>query len=149
LGRKLRITQSGDGFYLEAHLKLRPVDTLTDGIFLAGCCQSPKDIPDTIAQASAAASRVCSLLSKFEIETEAFTAFVVEDYCRGCGLCLEVCPYGAISLVSKDGVQVASINEVLCKGCGTCNVTCPTRAIVQRGFTKEQITSMIEAIGGG
>ncbi|RLI78711.1 disulfide reductase, partial [Archaeoglobales archaeon] len=148
LGRKLRITQSGDGFYLEAHLKLRPVDTLTDGIFLAGCCQSPKDIPDTIAQASAAASRVCSLLSKYEIETEAFTAFVVEDYCRGCGLCLEVCPYGAISLVSKDEVQVASINEVLCKGCGTCNVTCPTRAIVQKGFTKEQITSMIEAIGG-
>jgi heterodisulfide reductase subunit A len=152
LSQLLNINQSADGFLLEAHPKLRPVDTFTDGIFLAGCCQSPKDIPDTVAQASAAASRVCDILSKPKLEIEATTAHVDELQCRGCGFCVEVCPYEAVALkeVNQFGhtVEVAEVNEALCKGCGACSAACLSGAIQQKGFTDKQILAMINALGG-
>ena len=152
LTKVLHINQSADGFLLEAHPKLRPVDTFTDGIFLAGCCQSPKDIPDTVAQASAAASRVCDILSKTTLEIEATTAQVDELQCRGCGFCVDVCPYDAVALkeVNQFGhtVEVAEVNDVLCKGCGACSAACLSGAIQQKGFTDKQVLAMINALGG-
>jgi heterodisulfide reductase subunit A len=152
LTRVLHINQSADGFLLEAHPKLRPVDTFTDGIFLAGCCQSPKDIPDTVAQASAAASRVCDILSKSNLEIEATTAHVDEFECRGCGFCVDVCPYDAITLkeINQFGhmVEVAEVNEILCKGCGACTAACLSGAIQQKGFNDKQILAMIKVLGG-
>lgn len=151
LTRVLHINQSADGFFLEAHPKLRPVDTFTDGIFLAGCCQSPKDIPDTVAQASAAASRACDILSKSTLEIEATTAQVDELQCRGCGFCVDVCPYDAVALIKVNQfghtVEVAEVNEVLCKGCGACSAACLSGAIQQKGFTDKQVLAMIRALG--
>ena len=151
LARLLNINQSSDGFLLEAHPKLRPVDTFTDGIFLAGCCQSPKDVPDTVAQASGAASRVCNILSKKQLLIEATVASVNENLCRGCGICIEACPYKAIELVEKEingyKVLIAKVNEALCKGCGSCAAACLNQAIGHLGFTDGQILTMIKALG--
>jgi len=151
LARILNINQSADGFLLEAHPKLRPVDTFTDGIFLAGCCQSPKDVPDTVAQASGAASRACNILSKKQLLIEATIANVNEDLCRGCGICVEACPYKAIELKEVDRfgqkVLVANVNEALCKGCGSCSAACLNGAIGHLGFTDGQILAMIMALG--
>jgi len=151
LARILNINQSADGFLLEAHPKLRPVDTFTDGIFLAGCCQSPKDVPDTVAQASGAASRACDILSKKQLMIEATVANVNEDLCRGCGFCVDACPYKAIELVEVDRFGhkeiVASVNEALCKGCGSCSAACLNGAISHLGFTDNQILAMIKALG--
>jgi len=155
LARKLKITQSADGFFWEAHPKLRPVDTLTDGIFLAGCCQSPKDIPDSVAQASAAASRVCSLLSQEFLEVEPLTAVVVEELCIGCGACEAVCPFGAIELVEAGErrfeevvlrTRKSRVNPTLCKGCGTCVPECPVGALTQKNFTSAQIEAMLRGL---
>ncbi len=151
LTRVLHISQSGDGFYLEAHPKLRPMDTFTDGIFLAGCCQGPKDIQDSVSQASGAAARAANILSKKELESEPHIAFVVEDICRGCGTCVEACPYGAIELTEKEQsgrvISVAHVNEALCKGCGSCSASCLNGAVRHLGFTDDQILSMINALG--
>jgi len=151
LARILNINHSADGFLLEAHPKLRPVDTFTDGIFLAGCCQSPKDVPDTVAQASGAASRVCNILAKKQLLIEATVANVNEDLCRGCGFCVDACPYNAIELIETDRfghvVKVASVNEALCKGCGSCSAACLNGAIGHLGFTDGQILAMIKALG--
>jgi heterodisulfide reductase subunit A-like polyferredoxin len=151
LARLLNINQSADGFLLEAHPKLKPLDTFTDGIYLAGCCQSPKDIPDTVAQASGAASRVCNILSKKQLEIDAAIANVNEDLCRGCGFCVDSCPYTAIELtdIKKSGhmVKVANVNEATCKGCGSCSAACLNGAISHLGFTDDQILSMIKALG--
>jgi heterodisulfide reductase subunit A len=147
----LNINQSADGFFLEAHPKLRPVDTFTDGIFLAGCCQSPKDVPDTVAQASGAASRACDILTKKQLEIEATIANVDEDLCRGCGFCVDACPYNAIELkeIERFGhtIEVASVNEALCKGCGSCSAACLNGAISHLGFTDGQILAVIKALG--
>jgi heterodisulfide reductase subunit A len=151
LAQLLNINQSADGFLLEAHPKLRPVDTFTDGIFLAGCCQSPKDVPDTVAQASGAASRATDILSKKQLLIDATIANVNEDLCRGCGICIEACPYKAIELKEVDRfghkVLVASVNEALCKGCGSCSAACLNGAIGHLGFTDSQILAMIKALG--
>jgi heterodisulfide reductase subunit A len=151
LSRILNINQSADGFLLEAHPKLRPLDTFTDGVFLAGCCQGPKDIPDTVAQASGAASRVSDILSKKQLEIEATIANVNEDLCRGCGFCVDACPYKAIELVDVDKfghvLQVARVNQALCKGCGSCSAACLNGAIGHLGFTDNQILTMIKALG--
>ncbi|MFE3845248.1 4Fe-4S dicluster domain-containing protein [Thermoplasmatota archaeon] len=151
LSRILNINQSADGFLLEAHPKLRPVDTFTDGIFLAGCCQSPKDVPDTVAQASGAASRACDVLSKKHLMIEATVANVDEDLCRGCGFCVDACPYTAIELEEVDRfghkVLIARVNEALCKGCGSCAAACLNGAISHLGFTDGQILTMIKALG--
>ena len=153
--RKLKIMQSGDKFFLEAHPKLRPVDTLTDGIFIAGCCQAPKDIPDSVAQASAAASRVCSILSRDFIEVEPIIAEVNEAVCIGCGSCEEVCPFGAIELKEETmefeelvlRTRKSNVNPALCKGCGACIPECPVGAMTQKQFTSAQIEAMLRKVG--
>ena len=142
--RVLHLSQSADGFYLEAHPKLRPMDTFTDGVFLAGCCQGPKDIQDSVSQASGAASRAANILSKKELEAEPQVACVDEDVCSGCGLCVSVCAYNAIELVEEDdGRSHAKVTEALCKGCGACVGACPSGAMQQRGFKDKQILPMI------
>jgi len=144
--RKLKIMQSADKFFLEAHPKLRPVDTFTDGIFIAGCSQSPKDIPDTVAQASAAASRVCSILSKDYVEVEPITAEVDETLCTGCGICESVCPYGAVEVVDTEEGRRARVTGVKCKGCGTCGSSCIKKAIKMHHFTDEQLIAQERAV---
>ena len=144
VARLFSISRSKDGFFLEKHPKLDPVATTTDGVFIAGCCQGPKDIPDTVAQASAAAARVLGMISKGRVETEAATAFVDEDLCSGCRLCNTLCPYSAIEY-DPEG-NVSRILEVLCKGCGTCTAACPAGAILHRHFTTEQIMAQIEGV---
>ena len=142
--RLFSLSKSADGFFLERHPKLDPVATMTDGVYIAGCCQGPKDIPDTVAQASAAAARVLSIISRGKVELEAATSVVDEQVCSGCKTCLELCPYKAISFV--DDKKVASINEALCKGCGTCAAACPSGAIVSKHFTTEQILAQVEGV---
>ncbi len=132
----------GDGFFTERHPKLAPVQTPTDGIFIAGACQGPKDIPDTVAQASAAASQVQALFSRGEIEVESATSVVDPARCAGCRICNTLCSLGAISFDSDKNVSM--INDVLCKGCGTCAAACPSAAITARHFTDEQLLAEIE-----
>ncbi|MFX1525587.1 MAG: FAD-dependent oxidoreductase [Promethearchaeota archaeon] len=140
----LRIQKSSDGFFLEAHPKLRPVDTLTEGIFIAGVAQGPKDIPDAVSQAKGAASSAAALMSQGEVEVEPFFATVRAERCIGCGMCVENCAYGAIDLIDDRRFgTVASINEALCKGCGACSGNCRCSAIDIKGFTAEQIYSII------
>jgi heterodisulfide reductase subunit A len=139
----LKLSRSEDGFFMELHPKLRPVDTTTDGIFLAGCCQAPKDITDTIAQAKAAASSALIPLSLGKVRVESATCAVDPLLCSGCGLCEEACVFGALKLDERRGVMTA--NQVLCKGCGACAMACPSGAIVLRHFTPEQILAEVEA----
>lgn len=138
------ISRSKDGFFLEKHPKLDPVATTTDGVFVAGCCQGPKDIPDTVAQASAAAARVMAMISKGSVEIEAATAVIEEEFCSGCKTCISLCPYNAISFNEEKKVSV--INEAMCKGCGTCAAACPSGAITSRHFTVEQIMAELEGV---
>jgi heterodisulfide reductase subunit A len=140
----LGISQSADGFFMEAHPKLRPVSTNVDGIFLAGCCQGPKDIPDTVAQASAAAAEVMSLVTKGEIEVEATISSIDPEICAGCKLCVEVCPYSAIGFLDIKGIS--SVNEALCKGCGACTSVCPSKAARQKHFTQDQVLAEVEGL---
>jgi len=146
IGKILGLTTSSDGFFAEAHPKLRPVDTAIDGIFIAGCAQGPKDIPDSVAQAKAAASSAAAPMFARKVTIEPLTAFVNEESCTGCGLCTELCPYGAPELVqSPMGGTKSHITEALCHGCGTCAASCPQKAIVTRQFTDEQIYSELQA----
>ncbi|MBM3153357.1 MAG: CoB--CoM heterodisulfide reductase iron-sulfur subunit A family protein, partial [Chloroflexi bacterium] len=138
------ISISPDGFFLEKHPKLAPVETATDGVFLAGTCQGPKDIPDSVAQGSAAAAAALSLLDAGQVTLEPFTSFVTPEQCGACHTCEGLCPYSAIQMVDLDGREVAYINEVLCKGCGACASACPAGAIGQHGFTCDQINAEIE-----
>ena len=133
--RIFNITCSGGGFFMERHPKLAPVSTFTDGVFLAGTCQGPRDIPDTVAQAGAAAAEALALIDAGSIELEPNTAYVVEEDCSGCTTCIGLCPYTAISHVEGKAV----INEVLCKGCGTCVAACPSGAIHQNLFDDDEI----------
>ncbi len=136
----LRISRGSDGFYLEAHPKLRAVDTLTEGVYLAGTCQGPKDIPDSVTQGSAAASKAAIPMSKGEVEIEPLTAVVDRGECIGCRICERVCMFNAISIVDRK----AQLNEALCTGCGVCAAACPTSAIQIRHFKDSQIFAMIE-----
>jgi len=146
LARTLKIPLSPDGFLMEAHLKLRPVDTQMDGIFLAGAATGPKDVPESIVSAKAAAARAAILMANKRMRTEAITAVVNSDLCRGCGRCEEVCEFKAIELVEvAPKVVNARVNEISCKGCGTCSVTCPTGAIKMKHFSERQISAMVEA----
>jgi heterodisulfide reductase subunit A len=145
--RLFNISRSADGFYLEAHPKLRPIDTFTDGVFLAGCCQFPKDITDTMFQASGAAARACGILSSPKLSLGEAVAFA-DETCTGCGQCVETCQYGAISLEEKDGKVVAVVNDILCKACGTCIAACPSGSMQQKHYTDEQVLAMISAMGG-
>ena len=142
--RLLRISQSADGFLLEAHPKLRPIDTFTGGIFITGCCQGPKDIQDSVAQASGAAARAANILSKKELEAEPLISCVDEDLCSGCSTCLSVCAYNAIELIKDDDKSHAKVNEALCMGCGACVAACPSGAMQQHGFKDKQLSPMIK-----
>ncbi|TFG33248.1 CoB--CoM heterodisulfide reductase iron-sulfur subunit A family protein [Candidatus Thorarchaeota archaeon] len=136
----LNLSVSPDGFLLEAHPKLRPVDSFNDGIFVAGMAQGPKDIPDTVAQAKAAASGAMALMGKGKINVDPYFSVVNEDKCAGCQVCISVCPYNAISLNERGH---AEINPALCKGCGTCTSTCASGAIASQHYTDGQIAAMI------
>jgi heterodisulfide reductase subunit A len=144
LSRILRISQSPDDFFLEAHPKLRPVDTFTNGIYIAGCAQGPKDITDAVSQASGAAARAMTILSKKELETEPIIAQSNEDLCSGCGVCISICPYKAIELIKDEKGTHSHVNEALCKGCGACCNACPAGAMQQCGFKDKQILPMID-----
>lgn len=142
--RMFNMSCGSEGFFLERHPKLAPVQTFTDGVFLAGACQGPRDIPDTVAQAGAAAMEAMSLIDQGFIEQEPNTAYVLETECSGCKSCVPLCPYTAITF--DDSRQKASINEALCKGCGTCVASCPSGSIVQRLFEDEQVFSEIQGL---
>ncbi len=140
------ISRSSDGFFMEAHPKLRPFHTNTDGIFLAGNCQAPRDIPDTVAHANAAAAEALALMSAGEVTIAPTIAWVDESFCSGCKTCLDLCPYKAITFISRNGTGVAEVNEALCKGCGTCAAACPAGAITARHFTDAQILAQIAGL---
>ncbi|MFH1624387.1 MAG: CoB--CoM heterodisulfide reductase iron-sulfur subunit A family protein [Pseudomonadota bacterium] len=143
----LKISQSPDGFFLEGHPKLRPVDTASDGIYLAGCAQGPKDIPDTVAQAKAAAASALTKMVQGKVKVEVTTATVDEFVCRGCSRCVEVCEYGAVELNEvQPGVLVSRVNDSICKGCGACCVACPSGAISMKHFKNGQILAQIAAV---
>ncbi|MHC4548855.1 MAG: FAD-dependent oxidoreductase [Planctomycetota bacterium] len=142
--RMFNITCSSEGFFMERHPKLAPVNTFTDGVFLAGCCQGPKDIPDTVAQAGAAAGEALALIDAGYMELEPNTAYVVEDDCSGCKSCLPLCPYNAIAYDEEK--KKAEVNEVLCKGCGVCVAACPSGSIQQNLFEDEMIFEEIEGV---
>ncbi len=144
VGRLFGVSRSGDGFFLERHPKLDPVATMTDGIFIAGCCQGPKDIPDTVAQANAAAAEALCLISKGKVEVESATAIINEKICSGCQLCKLVCPYSAITFDEQK--QVCRVNDALCKGCGACVGGCPSDAISLKHYTNEQIVAQMEGM---
>jgi heterodisulfide reductase subunit A len=146
VARRMKLSRTADGFLAEAHPKLRPVDTTSDGIFLAGTCQGPKDIPDTVAQAKAAASSALIPLSLGVAKVEAIVSSVDREMCVGCGLCEGACVYGALSLHPWRGIM--TINEVLCKGCGACSVACPSKAITLGHFTQKQTLAMLDAMLG-
>jgi heterodisulfide reductase subunit A len=141
------ISRSQDGFFLEKHPKLAPVDTASDGIFIAGTCQGPKDIPDTVAQAGAAAAAALSMIDRGKVTIEPFVPQVDELRCMGCGLCVEVCPFQAIELVERRPFQVvAELNETLCKGCGLCVSACRGKALSLRGFNDQQLLAEMRAL---
>jgi heterodisulfide reductase subunit A len=146
LAQMLKVPLSKDGFFLEAHMKLRPVEFATEGIFLAGLAHSPKFFNECISEAHAAVSRACTVLSKKFIEADSAVSVVDENKCIGCGTCEEVCEYNAPQLVQKeDGRLVSDINSALCKGCGSCAVACCNGAIITRHFKNDQILSMVES----
>ncbi|MBN2599740.1 MAG: FAD-dependent oxidoreductase [Candidatus Thermoplasmatota archaeon] len=149
LAQQLKIPLNEDNFFLEAHVKLRPVDFATEGIYLAGLAHSPKSIGETIAQSYGAASRALTIISKDTYKTEAPIAAVNEELCSGCGICETTCPYKAIEMVTKekDGkkIRVSRVLEAVCKGCGSCTAACPSGAIEQKGFKQEQLISMVDA----
>ena len=147
LMQTLGISYDGYGFINEAHVKLRPVETNTAGIYLAGCAAGPKDIPDTVAQASAAAVKVAGLFARPFIETEPTISEVNQARCVACHLCEEVCPFGAVTFVEvKGGRQVAQINPAVCKGCGLCTAGCRGRAILLHGFADQQVLAQVESL---
>ncbi len=143
LSQLYKVPLNDDEFFLEAHVKLRPVDFATDGVFLAGLAHAPKLLSESIAQAQAAAGRASTLLSKDQLVVEGWAAEVDEQICSGCETCVEICPYSAIDMDEESGV--AQVNEVLCKGCGACTVACRSGAIDTRGFTNQQVLEEVEA----
>ncbi|MCW2278655.1 CoB--CoM heterodisulfide reductase iron-sulfur subunit A family protein [Heliophilum fasciatum] len=154
LARTLGIAYDAHGWYTEAHPKLKPVETQTGGIFLAGACQGPKDIPDSVAQGSAAAVKASALLTKTELTGEPMIAQCNEAMCSGCGLCVTICPYKAITRQPKQERihgkmrerMVSTINSGLCQGCGACTVACPSSAMNMGGFSDEQIMAEVDAL---
>jgi len=145
LAKKLRLAVDKDGFLAEAHPKLRPVESVTAGMFLAGAAQAPKDIPEAVAQASGAAAKAVAILSQDRLFHSPTVAKVISNLCTGCGMCVAVCPYDALTL--KDGK--VEVNEVLCEGCGTCTATCLRSAIQVKNLTQQQVAEMINACLGG
>ncbi|HEX6501997.1 MAG TPA: FAD-dependent oxidoreductase [Terriglobales bacterium] len=152
LAQLLKVPLNSEGFFLEAHMKLRPVDFMTDGVFLCGLAHSPKSIEESILQAQAAAARAGTILAQDSIEMEANISEVVEANCDGCAYCVDTCPYKAITLLEymwQGSVKkVVETNEAICKGCGCCQATCPKKGVLIRGFTLDQIQAQIHAALG-
>jgi len=155
LATMLTASMDTNDFFTEAHPKLRPVESPTAGIFLSGACQGPKDIPETVAQASAAAAKVIGLLVKDKMKNNACVAHSDENMCNGCSNCAKVCAYNAISYVDKEFRmpdrttrvrRVAVVNDAVCQGCGACTVTCPSGAMDLKGFSNKQIMAEVDAI---
>ena len=155
LATMLTASMDTNDFFTEAHPKLRPVESPTAGVFLSGCCQGPKDIPETVSQASAAAAKVIGLLSKDKLTGNPCVAHSDELMCNGCSSCERVCPYGAITYLDKEFRgpnrttlirRVASVNEAICQGCGACTVACPSGAMDLKGFASKQIMAEVDAI---
>ncbi len=143
LSQMLKIPLNEDRFFMEAHVKLRPVDFSAEGIFLAGLAHSPKMMAETISQAKAAAERACAIISSDEYISEANISYADPDMCAGCGMCVPVCPYDAPALVFKNGREICEVNTALCKGCGSCASVCPSGAMQQLGFKEEQTLEMV------
>jgi len=141
--RLFTLSRTPDGFFMEAHPKLRPVDAPTGGVFLAGCAESPKDIKDSVTQASAAAARAGILMAKGKVTVEAITSKLISDNCTGCQMCAKVCPFNAINVVPER--KKVELIEAACSGCGTCGAECPFDAITMRHFTDAQILAQIDA----
>lgn len=148
IAKMLKVPLNSDGYFLEAHVKLRPVDFATEGIFVAGLAHSPKFISETISQASAVAARASTILANDKYYAEATVSFVNDELCVGCAMCSSLCPYEAIEMTTEDGRRLSHVNEALCKGCGTCAATCPSGAMDQYGFTRRQIMAMIDNVKG-
>ena len=152
LAQFLKVPINQDKFFLEAHMKLRPVDFAVDGVFLCGLAHSAKAIDESIIQAQATASRAATILSKDSIELEATISEVVDENCDGCAYCVEPCPYQAITLLeymNKGSVKkTVQVNESACKGCGCCMATCPKKGITVKGFTLEQLAAQVNAALG-
>ena len=155
LATMLTTSMDNNDFFLEAHAKLRPVESPTAGIFLAGCCQGPKDIPETVAQSSCAAAKAICLLVKDKLKNNPCTANPNENACNGCGQCANVCPYGAISYIEKDfrgpnrttiTRRVSQVNKAMCHGCGACTVACPSGAMDLLGFSNKQILAEVDSV---
>jgi len=144
VGRIFGVNQGADGFFLEEHPKLGPLDTATDGVFLAGACQGPKDIPDAVAQASGAAVKSLALATLGKVEVAPTISWIDPDVCAGCRTCIELCPYTAIEYNARMGVSV--VNEALCKGCGSCSGFCPSGAAQVKHFNEKQIFAELEGI---
>jgi len=146
LAKMLKVPVNEDGFFLEAHAKLRPVDFATEGIFVCGMAHSPKSIEESISQAKAAVSRACTLLTKGTLEAEGIIATVNPNRCTACELCMQVCAYNAIEIEETRRGKAAKVNSALCKGCGACAATCRCSAIDIKGFTDMQMSSIISAL---
>ncbi len=144
IGRILGVNQGADGFFLEEHPKLGPLNTASEGVFLAGCCQKPMDIPDTVSQASGAAAKALSLATRGVVEIAPTISHIDPDICIGCKTCIGLCPYSAIEFDERRGVSV--VNEAVCKGCGSCSGVCPSGAAASRHFTPRQIFAEIGGI---
>jgi heterodisulfide reductase subunit A len=144
VGRVFGVNLGADGFFLEEHPKLGPLNTATDGVFLAGACQSPKDIPDTVAQASGAAAKALSLVTRGKVEVSSTISWIDPDICAGCQTCIGLCPYSAIEFDERHAVSV--VNEALCKGCGSCAGFCPSGAAQVRHFNQKQIFAEFDGI---
>ena len=152
ISKFLKVPLNQDRFFLEAHMKLRPVDFATDGVFLCGLAHSPKSVDESIIQAQATASRAATVLAKDSIELEATISHVIDESCDGCAYCVEPCPYQAITLIeymSKGSIKkTVEVNETACKGCGCCMATCPKKGILVKGFTLEQLGAQVNAALG-
>jgi heterodisulfide reductase subunit A len=138
------ISQDKDGWFIESHPKLEPVATTTDGVFIAGTCVAPKDIPDTVAQARAAAARILARIAKGKIEVDALYSEINEDLCSGCRFCNNLCPYKAIEFNEEEGQSI--VISALCKACGVCVAACPSSAIKGRHFTDQQVLAQIDGL---
>jgi len=144
LAKIFGISCSADGWYIEKHPKLDPVATMTEGIFIAGVVQGPKDIPASVAQGAAAAARVLGRIQQKEIALEPVRATIDAGKCSGCRVCNELCPYSAITFLADKGVS--EVNPALCQGCGTCIAACPAGAISGTGFSDEQILAQLNGL---
>jgi len=143
LAQMYKVSQSEDGFFMEAHVKLRPVDCANDGVFICGLAHAPKPIDESITQAHAAAARAATILAMESIKGEGIVSYIDPELCSGCMGCIEVCPYGAISF--DDDKKVAEVNPALCKGCGACAATCPSEAPILMGFNNHQLYAQIDS----